>query len=495
MNVIFYVMDCLRADHVHALGYSRDTTPVLDRLAREGVAFSHCYAQSGWTAPSAATMFSGQHPSRTGIHKMRDALNADLPWLPSTLKDNGFATVGFSSMYQVSKLRGFDRGFTDFFDLFLDEEMKARCAARDQDARGSHYCLPLSEDLHYRAIKWLDARGDSYDPFFWLVWSIDTHEPFRHAASYNTDADPNYRGPVTGRGRPFTQVRNKRDKQHLIDIYDGALRYQDEKLGELVAELEKRNLLDDTLLIVVGDHGEMFWEHGLAGHGKFPWQEELRVPLIMRCPQALPQGKIYDAMVQMIDVPPTILDLCGLPAEPRFKGKSLRPLVDGASELHDAVVLEVPFPFDRGERARVVISRDGYKYVEYSPPGFGRRVKKVLKEYGRLWLSLFRPGTIPLLYGHHFRKGLFGLLKAAYIDPWLFLFGVSTMRLFNLRDDPHEERDVLSRHPEVWSRLDGYLDALDTAQSSGAKAATGATAAEQEKKIEEHLRQLGYVED
>ncbi|MCC6575684.1 MAG: sulfatase [Planctomycetes bacterium] len=493
MNVIFYVMDCLRADHVHALGYSRETTPVLDRLAREGVAFRNCYAQSGWTAPSAATMFSGQHPSRTGIHKMRDALNADLPWLPTALKDNGFSTVGFSSMYQVSKLRGFDRGFTDFFDLFLDEEMKQRCAARDQDARGAHYCLPLSEDLHYRAIKWLDARGDSYDPFFWLVWSIDTHEPFRHPEKHNTDADPAYRGGVTGRGRPFAQVKNERDKQHLIDIYDGALRYQDEKLGELVAELEKRDLLDDTLLVVVGDHGEMFWEHGLAGHGKFPWQEELRVPLIMRCPQALPQGKVYGAMVQMIDVAPTILDICGLPAEPRFKGKSLRPLFDGASDLHEAIVLEVPFPFDRAERARVVIDKDGFKFVEYTPPGFGRRVKKLLKEYGRLWLSLLRPGTIPLLYGHHFRKGISGLLKAACIDPWIMLLGIPTRRLFDLKTDPTERRGAYNAAKQA--ELRGYLDALDRGEAVGAKSLAGASAAEQEKKIEEHLKQLGYVEE
>lgn len=142
MNVLFYVMDCLRADHVSALGYGRRTTPNLDRLAAEGVAFSRCYAQSGWTAPSAATMFSGQIPSRTGIHKMRDALNPDMPWLPEMLQHNGFVTVGFSSMYQVSRLRGFHRGFTDFFDLFMDPQMMEVCRARDIDARGDHYCLP-----------------------------------------------------------------------------------------------------------------------------------------------------------------------------------------------------------------------------------------------------------------------------------------------------------------------------------------------------------------
>ena len=499
MNIIFYVMDCLRADHVHALGGKRDSTPTLDRLAREGVAFSHCYSQSGWTAPSAATMFSGQHPSKTGIHKMRDGLNPALPWLPEMLAQNSFRTVGFSSMYQVSKLRGFDRGFESMFDLFMDAEIMETCRARGQASRGDHYCLPLSEDLHKRALAWLDEHQKSeraYDPFYWMIWSTDTHEPFRHPPEFNKDADAGYRGPVTGGGRPFAQVRNSRDKQHLIDLYDGALRYQDAKLGELVTELEKRGILDDTLLIVVGDHGEMFWEHGLAGHGKFPWEEELRVPCIMRFPQALPQGKVYDTLMQMIDLPPTIADLAGLPTESRFAGKSLRPIFEGsATEVHDHIVLEVPFPFDRAERARVVITRDRWKYVEYSPPAFSRRLKKVIKEHGRALTVIARPGTLGMLYGHHFRKGALGLFKAAYVEPWFFLFGATTKRLFDLKTDPGENRDLAGTQSSRVSELAARLTAIDATTGGGGKATAVMSAAEQEKKIEEHLRELGYVED
>ncbi len=499
MNVLFYVMDCLRADHVSALGYGRRTTPNLDRLAAEGVAFSRCYAQSGWTAPSAATMFSGQIPSRTGIHKMRDALNPDMPWLPEMLQHNGFVTVGFSSMYQVSRLRGFHRGFTDFFDLFMDPQMMEVCRARDIDARGDHYCLPLSEDLHARALNWLDARKDSFDPWYMLIWSIDTHEPFRQPPRFNTDADPGYRGPINGRGRPFTDVANARDRQQLIDLYDGALRYQDEQLGKLVEALRERNQLDDTLIIVVGDHGEMFWEHGIAGHGKFPWEEELRVPLIMRCPQILPQGKVFDSLVQMIDVPATIADYAGLPPEPRFRGKSLRPVFEGAAEhLHDAIVLEVPFPHDpeRKETARVVITKDRLKLVQYVAPGFPRRLRWMVKEYGRAFLSLFRPGTISLYYGHYFRRGPRVLLDGFFWSlfwPFWLVFGGTDTYVFDLSQDPREDYNRSSSHPRVKELL-AVLAAADAGQVAG-KSLAGSSAEEQEKKIEEHLRQLGYVED
>lgn len=499
MNVLLYVMDCLRADRIHALGYPRDCTPNLDKFCAEGVAFTNAYSNSGWTAPSGASLFSGQHPTRTGIHKMRDALNTDMPWLPEMLKAQGYQTVAFSAVYQVSKLRGFDRGFDLFDDTFKDPATIQRCRDRGQDARGDDYCLPLSEDLHVKALKWLDNRKDSYDPFFMLVWSIDTHEPFRQADSYNKEADPAYNGPVDGRGRPFSRVRNRRDLQQLIDLYDGSLRYQDEKFGEFVNGLQERGLLDDTIIIVCGDHGEMFFEHGIAGHGKFPWEEELRVPLLMRGPQVLPQGKRFDSIVQLIDIAPTLMDLLGLEPEKRFRGKSLRPVFEEqVKQLHEAVVLEVPFPFHREELARVVRSQD-WKYIEYQPPKFGKRVKKYFKELGRALTLLVRPGMFGILYGHHFKKGLIGLIKAACLEPYLFLLGFKTRRLFYLKKDPGEHKDVKGSERDTAQKLQGYIAALNAAGAPGLRSlgevGSEGSAAEEEKKIEAHLAALGYVED
>jgi len=488
MNVIFYAMDSLRADHVHAFGYPRSTTPVIDRVASEGAAFSHCYAQCGWTAPSGASLLSGVYPSATGIHMMRDPLNPDIPWLPEILKAQGYQTVAFSAVYQVSKLRGFDRGFDAFHDLFKNAETIKRCQDRDLDARGDDYCLPLSEDLHLQALKWLDESRRPDDPFFMLLWSIDTHEPFRQPQRYNVDVDPKYRGSIDGRGRPYRWIRNGRDLQQVIDLYDGSLRYQDEKLGELIEELRTRGVLDDTLIVLFGDHGEMFFEHGIAGHGKFPWEEMMRVPLIMRAPSALPAGMRCDEVVQTIDVAPTVLDLAGFDPEPAFRGRSLRAVIEGQqSQHHESVVLEIPFPLDREEHARVV-REDRWKYIEYHPPHFRKRAHKFLKEFGRVLSVLIRPGAIGVLYGHHFRKGLIGLLATLVWHPLRFLAGYPTRCLFDLEADPGETRNRLRDRPEVTSRLRQRLSLIDTPPDARAMPQ------ELEEKVVKHLESLGYIE-
>ena len=365
------------------------------------------------------------------------------------------------------------------------------------DSRGDDYCLPLSEDLHVRALRWLDARENEYDPFFMLCWSIDTHEPYRQPDDYNKEADPKYNGPVDGRGRPFSRVRNRRDLRQLEDLYDGSLRYQDEKLGEFLKALEERGVLDDTIVIVCGDHGEMFFEHGIAGHGKFPWEQELRVPLIMRGPQVLPQGKVFDSIVQLIDIAPTLMDVLGFEPVKQFRGKSLRPVFEEqVKQLHEAVVLEVPFPFHREEIARVVRTQD-WKYIEYTPPKFGKRVKKYFKELGRALTLAVRPGNFGVLYGHHFKKGVLGLLKALYVDPYLFLAGMKTRRLFYLKKDPGELRDAKGSEKDTTIKMQAYLLAIDALakQATGARSASEGNAAEEEKKIEAHLAALGYVED
>lgn len=498
MNIILYVMDCLRADHVGVLGYGRNTTPVLDRLAAEGIVFSRAYAQSGWTAPSAASLFSGQYPGRTGIRKMRDPLNREIPWLPEILRSYGYKTAGFSGVYQVSRLRGFDRGFNTFRDVFKDPEAIARCRARGQDTRGNDYCLPLSEDLHIEALRWLDehaAGGDDFDPFFMLIWSIDTHEPFRQPEVYNIDADPAYAGPVDGRGRPFSRVRNRRDLQHLIDLYDGSLRYQDEKLGEFLQALGERDLLDETLIVIMGDHGEMFFEHGVAGHGKFPWEEELTVPLIMRYPQALPQGGKYEGIVQLIDVAPTVLDIAGFEEEPRFCGRSLRPIFEEErDETHEAVLLEIPFPFHEEECARVVRTRE-WKYIEYDPPDVKKRINKFFKELGRALTVPVRPGMLEILYGDYLRKGLKSLIKSSLPDLWNFLRGRPICRLYHLADDPQEQHDRFSTEKEQVGRLRSYFTQLDAASRLEIGTSQAAPSTEEEARIAAHLAQLGYIEE
>jgi arylsulfatase A-like enzyme len=488
-------MDALRADHVHAYGYARQTTPVLDRLVRQGAAFTRCYAQGGWTAPSGAGVLSSQYPSATGIRKMRDPLNPAIPWLPEILRGKGFETAGFSAIYQVSKLRGFDRGFDVFCDLFKDSRTMQRCRDRGQDARGDDYCLPLSEDVHARALEWLDGRADPGAPFFLFLWSIDTHEPFRQPARCNVDVDPAYRGHIDGTGRPFRWIRHRGDLQQVIDLYDGALRYQDEQLGLLIEELARRGVWEDTLLVVFGDHGEMFFEHGIAGHGKFPWEGELRVPLVLHHPKAGPTGVRCDAPVHLLDVAPTVLDVLDLPAVRGFRGQSLRPVLEGRTDrVHEAIVLDLPFPHDREEHARVVLE-DRWKYIEYVPPPRAVRVRRLWKEFWRALSVLLRPRALPILFGHRFQRGLRGFLQSCCVEPIRFLLGRPTRQLYDVQADPWERIDRLGDRPDIADRLVQRLAVLNE-QSSGNERAAPAChlEAEDERKIVDHLRRLGYLD-
>lgn len=495
MNVLLYAMDSLRADHVRAYGYARQTTPVLDRLVREGAAFTRCYAQGGWTAPSGASILSSQYPSTTGIHKMRDPLSPAIPWLPEILQGHGFQTAGFSAIYQVSKLRGFDRGFDVFCDLFKDERTMQRCRDRGQDARGDDYCLPLSEDVHARALEWLDGRTDPGLPFFLFLWSIDTHEPFRQPARCNVDVAPDYRGHIDGRGRPYRWIRHRADLQQVIDLYDGSIRYQDEQLGRLIDELARRGVWDDTLLIVFGDHGEMFFEHGIAGHGKFPWEAELRVPLILHGEPAGRPGFRCDDPVDLLDVAPTVLDLLYLPPEKAFRGRSLRPALEGRStRAHEVIVLDLPFPHDREEHARVVLA-DGWKYIEYSPPSRAVRIRRFWKEFWRALSVLLRPRSLPILLGNRLQRGPGGLVKSLCVAPVRFLLGRPTRRLYDLQADAHERVDRFADQAAIAARLVQSLAVLDErAHPDEATPSAPRLQAEDEQKIVDHLRRLGYLD-
>ncbi|HEY1066199.1 MAG TPA: sulfatase [Pirellulales bacterium] len=493
MNVLLYVIDSLRADHVSCLNGRRSTTPTIDRLAAEGVLFSQCFAQGGWTLPSAAAMFSGQYPRQTGVRRMHDRLAASIPWLPELLRDRGWRTALFTAMYQVSTPLGFGRGFDHVAELFRDPEVVARRQSADGVDRDSDYCLPLSEDLHAAAIRWLDAQSGD-EPFFMAVWSIDAHEPFRHPTEFNVDADPEYRGPMDGRGRPYAKIRNRADLDQLVALYDGGVRYQDAQLGKLIEELRARDLLDDTLIVVVADHGEMFFEHGLHGHGKFPWDAQIRVPLVMRCPQVLPQGVVSDGLVDTLDLAPTILDLLGLEADARLPGVSLRPLAEErCAELHQAIWLDLPLPFDEREEAGAAITRE-WKYVEYEPPRLGRRVHSATKALARLGGALGRPGWRPLFYGHWRHWSTIEWLRAVFFDSAGYVAGKTRQYLFDRRLDPGERTNVARRRPEVVETLAALRELSERPHPEVVARPTKTPRIRPPSNVAAHLQQLGYVD-
>lgn len=317
-NVIFIMVDALRADHVSAYGYERDTTPKLDTFMADGVRFDEATSPSSWTFPSNVSMLTGHMPQRIRIDDW-GSYNASIPpeeqLLSQLLSNGGYHTAGFVTNYYVYGKFGFNRGFDHYQPL------------PDASPAG---------DLNEQVFTWVDkADLISEDrPLFMFIYYYDPHTWYDPPPPYDTMYDPGYTGTLTpevyGHGEKVVSgelVPSERDIEHLLALYDGEITYWDDQLDLLLKRLQADGLLDNALVIVTSDHGQMFGEHGKWVHRNSLYEEVLRVPLFIRYPGMTP-GAI-DTPVSTVDLLPTILDLAGLPVPDGLDGQSLRPLLEG----------------------------------------------------------------------------------------------------------------------------------------------------------------------
>jgi arylsulfatase A-like enzyme len=302
LSVLLVILDTVPASHVGYCGYGRDTTPMLDSLAGSGAAFLDCQAQSPWTLPSCVTVVSGLNVRSHGARRYEDqtvmGIGLDLPTLQTVLNDLGYCTGGFTNSYMLGQYFGWHRGF----DRFHCEQLGYNNAAPTIDS-----CLT-----------WLD--GLDGQPFFALVHFFDPHDPYTPPAPWDTlfgtGGEPFNWNTRTDYEPPDPSLR-----EHLIDLYDGSLAFTDDQLGRLLAGLRERGLADNTLVVVVADHGEEFLEHGQIWHGKTLFQEVLHVPLVIAGP-GVPVGEV-SRLVAQSDIVPTLAALLEIPWPGRLDGTDL----------------------------------------------------------------------------------------------------------------------------------------------------------------------------
>jgi arylsulfatase A-like enzyme/tetratricopeptide (TPR) repeat protein len=350
-NVLLVTIDTLRVDRVGAYGSRRNLTPVIDRLAADGVLFERAVVQVPLTRPSHACILTGKLPFQTGIRdNLSFPLGPEHRTLAELLQERGFATGGFVAAFMLNAQSGLNRGFQEFDDdLGAAAGASAFLAEHQRRAAG----------VERRAGAWIEraARGDR--PFFAWVHFYDPHSPYDPPAPYAA--------------------------RYASQPYDGEVAYTDAVLGRLLARLDRLRLRDQTLVIVTADHGEGLGEHGEAEHGFFLYDTTLHVPLVMRWPAGLPAGVRADGLARSIDLVPTILDLVGArDATPAgLAGRSLAGSIPGAGRTGAADVRPKPdatvgdvssyaetlFPrlyFDCAD-LRAVRS-GGWKYVEAPRP-------------------------------------------------------------------------------------------------------------------------------
>jgi arylsulfatase A-like enzyme len=367
MIVILYVMDSLRPDFLSCYGYGKETSPHIDGLAREGVLFTHAFSQSTWTRPAGASLLSSTYPSVHGILTHHDELDPAVPLLPEALKRIGFRTVALSSIGNISPGFGFARGFDRFIELYKEEAVAAKREKMKLDGEGYRFhfrvnqeTVPIatSEDINEYLFPLLEENRDQ--DLFVLIWSIDTHNPYFHRDPAKAKFSPSANKIFWS--REISMMRNQEDLARLRSLYEDMIYYNDYHIGRLMDKLKERNLFDETLFILMGDHGESFQEHGVTSHGGIPYDEQIRIPLVMKFPGRLFRGRV-DGLAQQIDVAPTVLDYLHHPGEEMLiQGKSLLPLLREGREVNEFAFVEYQLK-PRLHKAYALRTRDT-KYIE-----------------------------------------------------------------------------------------------------------------------------------
>jgi arylsulfatase A-like enzyme len=310
-NVLVIGIDTLRADHLGCYGYPRPTSPHIDTLAVEGVVFTDTIAQSPWTLPSFASIFTGLLPSAhragEGSGWTRSRLGADVPTLATEVHRAGWRTGSFVSNGFAGEAVGLGEGFETKYQ-WID----------------SAAALNMSVQF---------LRKHARERFFAFVHLVDPHHPYtpppEDAAPF---LDPSYQGRIGNRytAWPPPPGMTPADHQRVIDLYDGDVHVSDRRVGQLVAELRTLGVLERTIVVVIADHGEELFDHRFNGHGHTLYDELLKVPFVIRFPRARWVKRI-DTQVQAMDLFPTVLDALGLPIPPNLQGVSRMPLVRGTA--------------------------------------------------------------------------------------------------------------------------------------------------------------------
>ncbi|MBP1611785.1 MAG: Choline-sulfatase [Acidobacteria bacterium] len=298
-DVLVYMIDMLRADRVGAWGATiPGVSPVIDRLAREGVAFRHAISSSDWTKPAIPTLMTGvwETTHRVGAESYTDRLPEAVPVIQERFRNAGWRTGSFVANPLGSTLTGLTRGF--------DTALPPRYWTGKVGPLGS----PSADQLTAAFLPWIGEEPDQ--PYF----------AYLHAMEVHRFAEGNYKNPPAG-----------------MAPYDASLQDVDAKLGLLLEKLASLPRGRDLLLVVVSDHGHSLGEHGKEGHGISVYQAEVHIPLVFWSKGTL-APRWVEGITGLADVAPTLTDMLQLPPLPEAQGVSLVPLMSGEREqVHDFV--------------------------------------------------------------------------------------------------------------------------------------------------------------
>jgi len=330
-NLLFVSIDTLRADHLGFEGWPRPTSPNLDALAAKSVVFDSAQSASSWTLPSLASLMTSLQASAHGCDQIASRLDPSYTTCAEILRDSGYDTAFVASHVFLSAGYGLQQGFTHVDTRILQDE--------------SAITSPAVTDW---GLAWLENKAAVADGVPWFLWLhyFDPHAPYL---------------VHEGISEPFGTETD-------LDRYDGEIAFTDQHLGRLFEAFERLGFAENTILVVVADHGEEFGEHGVQGHGYDLHEEVVRIPLVVRVPGVAPRR--VDDVVPTVDVMPTLLELCGARARRELEGESLLPLLAGRSDQAREALSEVRWQFGQDMKSlrqgpwKLIDSRRGQNAAE-----------------------------------------------------------------------------------------------------------------------------------
>lgn len=373
-NVLLVAFDALQASHVSHLGYTRETTPTIDGIAKEGVSFTNNITAAPWTVPSYMSIFTDLYPTehkvvnKYTVYTEKEKVVTNLAkvspqvrTLAQVFKDNGYITGGFTGDAGVSTPFGYNQGF----DVYKDNET-----------------FGSMEKAATQAAQWLkDNKGKK---FFLFLQGYDSHGQFQLPPDYKGRFMPDdYKGPYKATAKEQRDLREKglttddigltnEDVAFWRSWYDSKIRDADDRFKKFWDEFKSLGLKENTLIVIFSDHGTEFYEHKKFDHGHTLYDELVRVPLVISAPQ-LPKDKRFDTQVSTLDIAPTVLAFTGIQPDAAYgsqiRGQNLIPLIAGKSFEPEDVFIETDYRNYTHKRGIRTI--DGWKYIETMETGKG----------------------------------------------------------------------------------------------------------------------------
>lgn len=458
-NVLVYMIDTLRPDHTSLYGYVRDTTPYLKKLGSQALVFEDCQVPATWTKPSVASLLTSLYSFTHAIAREDDTIPEGSTTLAEQLRAAGYITASAVTNPLAGRISGLQRGF----DYVTEWQAVGRYLTPEDRATDS-------AALNKVVFPWLEKHRD--EPFFLYAHTTDPHAPYQPPA----DCEEKFAKPLetTQFNRDFTRLKEMalgrgasfgvnralctragidpdRFIRRAIDRYDAKIFRNDRSFEQLTAKLQALGILDNTLVIVVSDHGEEFWEHGWTGHGQSVYQELARGVFMMWNPKLIPTPGRVAETVQLIDVMPTVLDLIGVKIPDVVQGQSLAPFARGQSFKRRGLLVTSRFAHPYGQ-SNELIPEDHIDSIALLNAN---------------WKLIFRP------------KGN--------------VVGLNNVELYDRQTDRADTRNVAAQHSVEVNRMSNEIVSwMDTQKQIRAALGRG-TKATLDPQTLDQLRSLGYL--